>query len=91
MPATAADFGSELSSVLERANELGLEYVGMTSGALHRRVGGYPGQEHRMPLCCAAMRSAMLPGDRIIEAPPSRNGASLLIPFALPRPRGQRT
>ena len=91
MPATTADFVSELSSVLELANELGLEYVGITAGALHRRVGGYPGKDHRMPMCCGAMRSAMLPGDRIVEEPPSGNGASLLIQYALPRSRGQRT
>ena len=88
MPATAEDFRSALSSLLDEANRLGFSYIAITAGALHRRVGGYPGTEHRMPICCAAMRGVMGPSDRIVEQPPSGNGASLLIQFALPRPVG---
>lgn len=86
MAASTEDFRSALSSLLGEATRLGFSYVGVTAGALHRRVGGYPGTEHRMPVCCAAMRGAMGPSDRIMEQPPSGNGASLLIQFALPRP-----
>jgi hypothetical protein len=41
-----------------------------------------------MPVCCAAMRGVKGPSDRIVEQPPSGNGASLLIQFALPRSAG---
>lgn len=88
MVASAENFRSALSSLLDEAGRLGFSYVGITAGALHRRVGGYPGTEHRMPVCCAAMREVMGPSDRILEQPPSGNGASLLIQFALPRPVG---
>jgi hypothetical protein len=88
VPASAEHFRSMLSSLLDEAGQLGFSYVGTTAGALHRRVGGYPGPEHRMPVCCAAMRGIMGPSDRIVEQPPSGNGASLLIQFALPRPAG---
>jgi O-acetyl-ADP-ribose deacetylase (regulator of RNase III) len=88
MPAIEEDFRSALLSLLDEAGRLGFSHVGITAGALHRRVGGYPGAEHRMPSCCAAMRGVMGPSDRIIEQPPSGYGASLLIQFALPRPAG---
>jgi len=88
VPATAEDFRSALSSLLDEAERLGFSYIGITAGALHRRVGGYPGKEHRMPICCAAMRGVMGPSDRIVKQPPSGNGASLLIQFALPRTVG---
>jgi len=71
-----------------RGRAAGFSYVGITAGALHRRVGGYPGTDHRMPVCCAAMRGVMGPSDRIVEQPPSGNGASLLIQYALPRLAG---
>jgi len=88
VPASAEHFRSMLSSLLDEAGRLGFSYVGITAGALHRRVGGYPGKEHRMPVCCVAVRGVMGPSDRIVEQPPSGNGASLLIQFALPRPTG---
>ncbi len=88
MPATSKEFCSALMSLLKEAGRLGFSYVGITAGALHRRVGGYPGTNHRMPVCCAAMRGIMGPSDRIVEQPPSGNGASLLIQYDLPRPAG---
>jgi 5-methylcytosine-specific restriction protein A len=85
MPPSSVEFRTALLSLLEDAERMGFSFVGITAGALHRRVGGYPGAGHRMPVCCAAMRAALTPSDRIIEQPPSGNGASLLIHFALPR------
>ena len=79
MTATASDFRGELLSILDEAGRLSCSFVGVMAGDLHRRVGGYPGPEHRMPVCCAAMRSIMGPADQILTQPPSGNGASLLI------------
>jgi 5-methylcytosine-specific restriction protein A len=88
IPAVADDFRNALRSLLGGAERLGLSYIGITAGALHRCVGGYPGPNHRMPVCCAAMREAMTPSDRIVEQPPSGDGASLLMHYSLPRQDG---
>ena len=85
MPPSTEDFRSVLLSLLDEAGRLGFCSVGITAGTLHRRVGGYSGPEHRMPACCAAMRSVMGPSDRIIQQPPSGDGASLLIHYSVPR------
>jgi len=60
-------------------------YIDVKSGDLHSAVGSYPGVNHRMPVCCGVMRSAMKPGDEVLYAPPKGNGASLLIRYKLPR------
>ena len=53
----------------------------VTAGALHRMVGGYPGKNARMPVCCGVMKREMKPGDTILYAPPSGQGASLEISY----------
>lgn len=80
------DFVRALQAVFADTERLGLSFIGITAGALHRRVGGYPGNDHRMPVCCDAMRSVMGPSDSIVSQPPKGDGASLLIQYALPRP-----
>jgi 5-methylcytosine-specific restriction protein A len=79
------DFNGELQRILTDAINRGLHSIVVNAGDLHRRVGGYPGTNHRMPMCCSAMRQAMRGGDRIIQAPPKGNGASLSIEYQLPR------
>jgi 5-methylcytosine-specific restriction protein A len=85
MAATSDDFRTALESVLSEADRLGLSFVGITAGALHRRVGGYPGDDHRMPVCCEVMRRAMGANDVIVSAPPKGDGATLLIQYFLPK------
>jgi hypothetical protein len=65
----------------------GRETKEINAGDLHRRLGGYPGRNHRMPVCCAVMRAAFAPdaGDLIVEEPPSGRGASFTIRYVLPR------
>jgi 5-methylcytosine-specific restriction protein A len=77
------DFTGELQRILADAEQRGLPNIRVKSGDLHRRVGGYPGPNHRMPMCCSTMRAMMKDGDRIIEAPPKMNGASLTIEYQL--------
>jgi hypothetical protein len=79
------DFQKALSRRFVAAEAEGLKLLQVGAGSLHREVGGYPGPRHRMPSCCAAMRAAMLHGDRIVSAPPKGNGASVIIEFCLPR------
>jgi len=83
----AGDFRNALRVSFEEAEHNGLSHIDVQAGNLHRQVGGYPGANHRMPICCDAMRAIMTPGDRILDAPPSRRGASLTIRYKLPRMR----
>lgn len=79
------DFRKRLSEVLRAAEQQSRTHVDIKSGDLHREVGGYPGPDHRMPCCCAAMRSMMQDGDVILEQPPKGKGANLIVRYTLPR------
>lgn len=85
---SAADFKLRLDLIFSHAQQNGLTEVEVSSDDLHRRVGGYPGRDHRMPLCCQVMKQYFTEkvGDHIVEAPPSGQGATLRIRYALPRP-----
>lgn len=90
MPPRAPDFNAELDRIFREAESLGLSYIGITSGNIHRKLGDYPSRtNNRMPLCCKCMRDKMRPdaGDRTIEAPPKGDGATLLIHYVIPRPQ----
>lgn len=84
---TAEDFRGELHAIFAEGKRSGPSSVTVRAGDLHRRVGGYPGGNHRMPVCCEVMRSVMLAGDSVLDQPPSGKGASLAIQYRLPRPR----
>ena len=66
-------------------NESKGSFVDVTSGKLHRLVGGYPSRNHKMPSCCNAMTKAMQSGDTILAKPPKGRGATLTIRYLLPR------
>lgn len=84
---TAEDFKLELHRMMLEAVKDGRRSVDINAGELHRRVGDYPGQNHRMPNCCQVMRQNLIPeyGDAILEEPPSGQGASLTIRYVVPR------
>lgn len=65
------DFEGELQRIPTAAAAAGQSSVKVSAGELHARVGGYPGQNHRMPLCCQVMKDAMRPGDVVLQSPPS--------------------
>ncbi len=84
---TAADFRRELAGLFEAAANVGRGTIVVRSGDLHRAVGGYPGRNHRMPMCCGVMYAEMVEGvDELLSAPPSGQGASVAIEYLLPRP-----
>jgi 5-methylcytosine-specific restriction protein A len=85
MPPTAQDFQNELNRIFQEAQRQGKPYVDVKSGNLHRRVGGYPGHNHRMPTCCEVMTRNMKHGDQILQQPPKGKGATLVIRYKLPR------
>jgi len=78
-------FQLALKETLKVAENLGLVAVDVNSGNLHRRIGGYPGQDHRMATCSDAMHDEMKAGDEIVTQPEKGKGASLVIRYQLPR------
>ena len=84
---TADHFRAALAREFQKATHAGQASVRVATGDLHRVVGGYPGSDHRIPVCCQVMTSTMAPGDTIVEVPPSGMGASLTIEYRLPRPK----
>ena len=82
---TAEDFLEAFRAEIRQAKEAGRAYIDINSGELHRIVGGHPGTDHRMPVCCAVMLNEQRAGDVILAQPPKRKGASLTIRYQLPR------
>ena len=82
-PPTREDFQIALENRIQRAREQGKRSIEVRSGDLHGGVGGYPGRNHRMPLCCAVMQDAMREGDTVESSPESGQGASLLILYVI--------
>jgi 5-methylcytosine-specific restriction protein A len=81
----ADDFRSFLKAHLRKAERHGARSVDITSGDLHRELGGYPARDHAMPTCCNVMRQEMRGRDVVIAGPPSGLGATLTIRYYLPR------
>lgn len=79
------DFRRELMRQLNVASQLSADAIEINSGKLHRSVGGYPGVDHRMPICCDVMKSVAQLGDKTVHEPPKGKGASLTIRYVLPR------
>jgi voltage-gated potassium channel len=78
-------FIAAIEHSITRAQEQGRAHIEINAGELHRTVGGYPAASHRMPLCCAALRSLMDSRDTVVFQPPGSNGASFTVRYALPR------
>ncbi len=97
-PPKAADFEAVLDALLRESEEYKGRrepYVEIAAKQLHELVGGYPGPDHRMPICCRVMYDAMGPGDRVVQEPKPRTsasagkvrraGADLVIRYRVPR------
>ena len=82
---TLNGFRDRLERLLGEAAADGHPRREVSGKELHTLQGGYPGSDHRMPVCCSVMRRAMRPGDRIVSEPPKGNGASLTVSYQLPR------
>lgn len=79
----APEFEAVLNELTAKAKAQGKAWLEVTAGELHRIVGGYPGPNARMPVCCGVMRRVMRPGDTILAQPPKGQGASLRIRYTL--------
>lgn len=82
---TASDFQAALDEILELTTKEGHSFVDVKAGDLHRRVGGYPQPNHRMPVCCSVMRASMAIGDIVLHEPHKGKGATLEVRYKLPR------
>ena len=82
---SANDFQLELDSIFAFAEAKLLTAIIISSRDLHRLVGGYPGTDHRMPVCCNVMRKNIAHGDEVLSEPPSGTGATLTIKYQFPR------
>ena len=80
---TKEDFLNEIKAQLTEAKTKGVEYVDIISGDVHRKLGGYPGTNHRMQTCCMAMYELMKANDEILHAPESTYGATVEIRYYL--------
>lgn len=85
MAQNSEQFREALRDLLAKAESFSFVAVDINSGQLHRKVGGYPGQSHRMPVCCEVMYNHMKPGDEIVSQPESGKGASVVVRYKLPR------
>ena len=82
-PPTREDFQRCLDAILNIGRDNGLSSIVIQSGILHRIAGGYPGKDHRMPVCCGVMRSRMQECDKILPNSLKKDGASLRILYLL--------
>lgn len=87
--ATAKEFRQALIDTMRQTELKGRGFLEITAGELHQRVGGYPGQNHRIPMCCRIMKVYLSEawGDRLVDGPPNGQGASLRIRYRIPRPQ----
>jgi len=85
LPPTLKDFQDELDKMFKTAEQKGTLNIDVKSGDLHRGVGCYPGNNHRMSVCCDVMRKNMKSDDQILQEPLKGKGASLIIRYKLPR------
>lgn len=76
-------FEKEILRLFEEAKSNGKKEMIIISGDVHRKVGGYPGKNHRMPTCCDVMKSLMNTGDEIIFTTKSGQSARLEIKYFL--------
>jgi hypothetical protein len=83
---TSDEFRQELDRAFQDTRLQGRTYLDVNAGDLHRRLGGYPGPNNRMPACVNVMRQAMQDGDVILSEPPKGAGASLTLRYQIPRP-----
>ena len=84
---TSEEIAREIARRLRDCEDRRESELILTSGQLHRDLGGYPGPHHRMPMVCEQMRRAMGPDDEILESPRKGNGATLRVRYRLPRAR----
>ncbi len=84
-----SDFRRAIWAQFKRAENQGRPHVEINAGELYRTLGGYPpkrGEQHRMPLCCQAMRAELdAKRDQVVHETASGQAPSLTIRYKIPR------
>jgi hypothetical protein len=80
---TEQDFRTQIRGLMREAQTAPASFVDINSGQVHYAVGGYPGPDHRMSVCCQVMKADIRAGDEVL--PPNGQGGSLTIRYKLPR------
>jgi hypothetical protein len=83
IPPMREHFQQALDGLLATARQDGEPDCVVSARELHMLVGGYPGTNHRMPVCCQVMRATMRDDDEVIHEPPKGAGATLTIRYRL--------
>lgn len=83
---SADDFRAEIAERFYRAEEEGAFYIDIKAGGLHRKMGGYPGPNHRVSSLCDIMIWEMRDDDTIVWGQHLKRlrGVSLTIRYRLP-------
>jgi hypothetical protein len=79
------NFQCKLDEIFKTALAAGWPAVVVRSGDLHKIVGGYPGPNHRMTVCCDVIKKNRSQGDKIVKEPRKGQGANLYVRYLLPR------
>ncbi len=82
---SSKEFENALIEIFQDAQKDGLSSVNVTSGELHRKLGGYPSSNHNMPGCCSVMSRIMESDDEVLDEPLKGKGSTLTIKYSLPR------
>jgi len=70
------------AEIMRRIQNMRGLWIDLVARDIHIACGGYPGSNHKMPICCHAMRKLMKGTDEILPGGPSKgNGASLKIRY----------
>ena len=77
------DFQKGLDQMLETARNRGATSTVVKAGDLHRLVGGYPGPDHRIPVCCGVMRKNMKESDKVLPNALKKDGATFQVRYNL--------
>ncbi len=65
----------------KKLKSISADYIDLTSGDIHRSLGGYPGKNHSMPICCDVMYQKMRGDDVILHTPLKGKGATVTIRY----------
>ena len=77
------DFQKGLDQMLETARNRGATSTVVKAGDLHRLVGGYPGPDNRIPVCCGVMRKNMKESDKVLPNALKKDGATFQVRYNL--------
>jgi len=78
------DTRNELQNIMNWAKQKGIIEVTINAGKLGEALGLYDSNKNNVKSVCDAMKSMMKEGDKIVDEPPSGEGASVTIKYKVP-------